>query len=355
MKHEQLKITGVGVLVGIIAVLLVYLGNPANMGFCIACFIRDTAGGLGLHNAKVVQYIRPEISGLILGAFAAAFLNREFAPRGGSAPLTRFILGFCAMVGCLMFLGCPLRMLLRIAGGDVNGLIGLLGFAAGIMAGIYFLNRGYSLKRTYKQSSAEAMLMPFAACLLLLLVVMAPVFVHFSTAGPGSSHAPVIYSLAAGLAVGALAQRSRFCMVAGLRDFLLFRETKMLLGFVALVVAALLCNAILGAITGAGYIKIGLTGQPIAHNDVLWNVLGLFLAGYACVLLGGCPLRQLILSGEGNSDSSITLLGFLLGAACCHNFGLASSGAGPTVNGQIAVVLCLVVVTIIAWANTFRK
>ena len=58
-----------GGLVGIISVLLVHFGNPANMGFCIACFLRDIAGGIGLHRADVVQYIRPEIIGLVLGAF----------------------------------------------------------------------------------------------------------------------------------------------------------------------------------------------------------------------------------------------------------------------------------------------
>ena len=52
-----------GLIIGAIASLLVYFGNPANMGFCIACFIRDTAGGLGLHQAPPVQYIRPEIIG----------------------------------------------------------------------------------------------------------------------------------------------------------------------------------------------------------------------------------------------------------------------------------------------------
>ena len=52
-------IIATGAAIGLIAVLLVKLGNPANMGFCIACFIRDIAGGLGLHQAAVVQYLRP--------------------------------------------------------------------------------------------------------------------------------------------------------------------------------------------------------------------------------------------------------------------------------------------------------
>lgn len=357
MKNERAIIITTGVIVGLIASMLVYFGNPANMGYCIACFLRDTAGGLGLHNAKAVQYIRPEIIGLILGALGAAYAHGEFAPKGGSSPLTRFFLGFFAMIGCLMFLGCPFRMLLRIAGGDLNAWAGLIGFAGGIYAGIFFLNRGYSLKRTYKMTTAEGSLLPAAALALLALLITAPAFIHFTKAGggPGAKHAAVAVSLVAGLAVGALAQRTRFCMIAGIRDFILFRETKMLYGFVAVTVAALLCNLGLTAATGASFFKLSFVGQPIAHTDALWNALGLFLAGFACVLLGGCPMRQLILAGEGNSDSAIAILGFVAGAAFAHNFGLASSGAGPTANGQIAVVIGIIVVAMIAYLNTYKK
>lgn len=357
MKNERTIIISTGVIIGIIASMLVYFGNPANMGYCIACFLRDTAGGLGLHSAKAVQYIRPEIIGLILGALGAASTHGEFSPKGGSSPLTRFALGFFAMVGCLMFLGCPFRMLLRIAGGDLNAWAGLIGFAGGIYAGIFFLNRGYSLKRTYKMTTAEGGLLPAAALALLVLLLTAPAFIHFTKAGggPGAKHAAVAISLAAGLGVGYLAQRTRFCMIAGMRDFILFRETKMLWGFVAVTVAALLCNLTLTAATGTSFFKLGFVGQPIAHTDALWNILGLFLAGFACVLLGGCPMRQLILAGEGNSDSAIAILGFVAGAAFAHNFGLASSGAGPTANGQIAVVIGIIVVTAIAYLNTYKK
>lgn len=357
MKNERTIIISTGLIIGIIASMLVYFGNPANMGYCIACFLRDTAGGLGLHSAKAVQYIRPEIIGLILGALGAAYAHGEFSPKGGSSPLTRFALGFFAMVGCLMFLGCPFRMLLRIAGGDLNAWAGLLGFAGGIYAGIFFLNRGYSLKRTYKMTPAEGGLLPAAALALLVLLLTAPAFIHFTKAGggPGAKHAAVAISLAAGLGVGYLAQRTRFCMIAGMRDFILFRETKMLWGFVAVTVAALLCNLTLTAATGASFFKLGFVGQPIAHTDALWNALGLFLAGFACVLLGGCPMRQLILAGEGNSDSAIAILGFVAGAAFAHNFGLASSGAGPTANGQIAVIIGIIVVALIAYLNTYKK
>ena len=67
LKNEKTAIILAGLLIGVISALLVVFGNPANMGFCIACFIRDTAGALGLHQATAVQYIRPEIIGLVIG------------------------------------------------------------------------------------------------------------------------------------------------------------------------------------------------------------------------------------------------------------------------------------------------
>ena len=56
---------GAGIVIGVVAFVLTLMGNPANMGFCIACFLRDTAGALKLHSAAVVQYARPEIIGIV--------------------------------------------------------------------------------------------------------------------------------------------------------------------------------------------------------------------------------------------------------------------------------------------------
>ena len=350
-KNEKAMTIIAGVVMGVIGASLVLFGNPKNMGFCIACFLRDTAGGVGLHRAEVVQYIRPEIIGLIFGSLFAALATKEFSPRGGSAPMTRFVLGFFAMIGALMFLGCPFRMILRIASGDLNAIVAFVGFVCGIATGVFFLNRGYSLNRTRKVSKSEGSILPVIALVFLVLLVAAPAFIFFSEKGPGSMHAPLAISLIAGIIVGALAQRTRFCMVGGIRDMILFRENRLLLGFVAVLVSALVMNLIFSATTGTSYFNLGFENQPIAHSDGLWNFLGLYLTGFACVLLGGGPLRQLILSGEGNTDSAVTILGLFVGAAFAHNFGLAASGDGPTVNGMIAVVIGIVVVAVIALTN----
>ena len=356
-KKEKTMIIVGGLIIGVIASLLVFFGNPANMGFCIACFLRDTAGALGLHRAGAVQYIRPEIIGLVLGSFIMAVCKKEFAAKGGSSPLTRFVLGFFAMIGCLMFLGCPFRMILRLAGGDFNALLGLAGFVLGILCGVFFLNKGYTLKRSYRQPVVEGAVLPIVQVVMLVLLVAAPAFILFSEegAGPGAKHAAIAVSLIAGLIVGAIAQRTRLCMVGGIRDVVLFRETKLLFGFVAIFVSALVCNLILTAVTEGTYCTAGFAGQPVAHTDGLWNLLGMLLAGFACVLLGGCPLRQLILAGEGNSDSAVAVLGLMAGAAFAHNFGLASSGEGPTANGKIAVIVGIVIVAVIASVNTFKS
>lgn len=356
-KREKIGIIIAAAIIGVIASMLVFFGNPANMGFCIACFLRDTTGALGLHKAEPVQYIRPEIIGLVLGSFIMAICKKEFSVKGGSAPLTRFVLGAFAMIGCLMFLGCPFRTVLRLAGGDLNALFGLLGFVLGIVLGILFLRKGYSLKRTYKQPMAEGFIFPIAQVVLLVLVIAAPSIIMFTAegVGPGAKHAAIAISLVAGLIVGALAQRTRLCMVGGIRDIILFRESKLLLGFVMIFVSALICNLILTGVTDVSYYKLGFDAQPVAHTDGLWNTLGMLLAGFACTLLGGCPLRQLVLSGEGNTDSVITVLGLMAGAAFAHNFKLASSAEGPTANGKIAVIIGIVVVLVIAFANTIGK
>jgi len=124
-------IIGVGAFIGIFAQLLQKWGNPANMGICVACFERDIAGAMGLHRAAVVQYMRPEIIGFVIGSLIAAYIFREFRSRAGSAPIVRFILGAFAMIGALVFLGCPWRAVLRLAGGDGNAIFGILGLIGG--------------------------------------------------------------------------------------------------------------------------------------------------------------------------------------------------------------------------------
>lgn len=340
MKSAKLKIIGSGSVLGILASILVIFGNPVNMGICVACFYRDIAGALGLHRAAVVQYIRPEIIGFILGSFVIAKVKGEFKARGGSSPIIRFILGFFMMVGALVFLGCPLRMILRLANGDLNALLGLAGYLVGILVGIQFLKKGFTLGRSTKQTTISGYTMPAIAVVLLILLLVGPAFIFFSAEGPGSQAAPIFLSLGAGLIVGLMLQRTRLCTAGGFRDVFLIKDFHFLWGIIGVFVFALIGNLVFNP----SAFNIGFAEQPIAHTEHLWNFLGMALVGICAVFLGGCPLRQTILAGEGDTDAAITILGLLTGAAFAHNFGLASSGAGTTQNGRIAVIIGIIVV-----------
>ena len=337
-------IVAVGALIGVLAALLQKFGNPANMGICVACFERDIAGALGLHRADVVQYMRPEIIGFVLGAFLSALLFREFRPRTGSAPIARFLLGVFAMIGALVFLGCPWRAVLRLAGGDLNAILGLAGLAAGIWVGTLFLKGGYNLGRSQSAPASIGLLMPLVMLGFLVLMFLNPQIagepksgvLFYSVKGPGSMQAPLFFALGVGLLIGVLAQQSRFFTMGAIRDLILFRQTHLFGGFAALLIFAFLANFFLGQFNP------GFEKQPVAHTMHVWNFAGMALAGLAFVLAGGCPGRQLFLSGEGDGDAAVFVIGMIVGAGIAHNFGLASSPAGIGPHGAAAVVVGLV-------------
>ena len=342
-----------GLLIGSAAVALSRLGNPKNMGFCIACFLRDMAGAAKLQTAGP-QYFRPEIVGLVLGSMVFAMIKKEWKPTGGSSPVTRFCIGAGVMIGALVFLGCPLRMVIRIGGGDLNALIGLVGFIAGILIGTIPLRLGFSLNRAYKQSIAEGLVFPILLTVFFLFSVVTKIF-----AVNKAGHAFWLISLAIALVIGALCQQSRLCMAGGIRDVVMFKDFRLISGFGAILIAVLLGNLILGNFspnTPEQYaLKFSFEGQNAANTDGLLNFLGMLAVGYGSVLLGGCPLRQLILAGEGNTDSAITILGYVSGAALVHNFDLAGGATDGSRRRLYVLIGVLLIFALISVFNTKKQ
>ncbi|MEG3069498.1 MAG: YeeE/YedE thiosulfate transporter family protein [Candidatus Syntrophopropionicum ammoniitolerans] len=105
-------------------------------------------------------------------------------------------------------------------------------------------------------------------------------------------------------------------------DLVLFRQIHLFTGILGLAVAAFVTNLVLNQFNP------GFVGQPVAHTMHIWNFAGMGLSGLAFALAGGCPGRQLFLSGEGDGDAAVFVVGMIAGAAFAHNFGLASSAAG---------------------------
>lgn len=345
---DKKKVIFSGIIIGLFGALLVRFGNPVNMGVCVACFYRDIAGAFGLHQAAIVQYIRPEIIGFILGAFIIANMKGEFKVRGGSSPILRFVISFFLMIGALVFLGCPLRMILRLSNGDLNAVTGLIGYIAGIYIGIQFIKKGFTLGKSYTQSKVSGFFPVIFSIALFIFLIVKPSFIFFSQEGPGSMTAPITIALLAGLIIGGIIQRTRLCTAGGFRDIILIKDFHFFYGLLGIFLAALVGNLVFNF----SEFNIGFTGQPIAHTDHLWNFLGMALVGLCAVLLGGCPLRQTILAAEGDTDASISVIGLIVGSAFAHNFSLAGTPQGVGPNGKIAVLIGFAVVLCIAYFSS---
>jgi len=339
-----------GAVIGIFAVILQVLGNPPNMGICVACMERDIAGALNFHGAGVVKYLRPEIIGFLLGAYLIARAKKEYQPRAGSAPMIRFFLGIFAMIGALIFLGCPWRAILRLAGGDLNTLIGIPGLIIGIWVGVHFLKNGFTLGRTNPKQKSFGWILPALFGLLLILFILEVIWpntipVEFSAKGPGAMHTEnliqgkeivkseetnyylfiaLAISLSAGLLFGILGQRTRFCTVGSFRDVILVRDFHLISGVIAFLVGAAIMNVIFHFALDSYSVNPGYYSQPISHSNALFNFFGMALSGISYTLAGGCPGRQLVLAGEGDTDSGIFVLGMITGAGISHMWGLAA-------------------------------
>ena len=362
MSDSKVKMLIAGIICGLVAMCLAIFGNPGNMAICIACFIRDTAGSFGLHAAAPVQYFRPEIVGMLCGSFLIALATKEFKVTAGSSPMIRFLLGIMIMIGALVFLGCPLRMVIRMSAGDLNAWIALIGFALGVATGTVALKNGYTLGRAYETNKTSGWVLPIFMVVALILAFTTTLF-HFTEAGggPGALHAPVAIALIGGLIFGVFAQRSRMCFAGSIRDIIMLRDFGLILIIGGLFLVMLIYNIV------TGNFHLSTAGQPIAHQQWLWNILGMYVVGFAAVLAGGCPLRQLIMAGQGSMDAAVTVIGMFFGAALAHNFGLASAGdakdaatgevtlGGASPNGKIAVIVCIILLFVIAFVGNKRK
>lgn len=138
----------IGILAAFVQVLLISAGGPEAYGFCVACHTRDVVNdavnsiaGTKLAVAAISQNaILPVLTviGVLIGAFASAKVYTEFKTKTGSpiSYLWYLLGGLFFMIFALFMGGCPYRIGLRIAYGDVVAFIGLLAIIGGVLIGI---------------------------------------------------------------------------------------------------------------------------------------------------------------------------------------------------------------------------
>ncbi|MBN1759452.1 MAG: YedE-related selenium metabolism membrane protein [Chitinispirillaceae bacterium] len=330
---------GAGSIAGTGSALLTKLGNPVDGGVSVACFCRDIAGSFGLHQTIEFSYLRPELSVIVLSAGITAAVKKQYLPTGGSSSLVRFLIGSILAFGVFAFIGCPMRTGLRLAGGDPSALAGLAGLVTGIGIGTVFLMKGFTLGTASRTTATGGMIIHILSVLLLLLLFIKPPFIILSN----QRHAPLVASLAIGAIIGIAGQRNKLCFTGGFRDLFLIGDVTMLTGFVFLLLAALITNITLGQAHFGVHI--------IGSSDFLWSFLAVCVVGIASTFLGGCPFRQLILASQGNSDSTITLLGIATGAAVAYNLDFAFTAGSLDFNGKIIIGISIVALLLIGFFN----
>ncbi|MDD1689934.1 MAG: YeeE/YedE family protein [Methanoregula sp.] len=136
---------------------------------------------------------------------------------------------------------------------------------------------------------------------------------------------PVV-TLFLGLLIGWLGQRSGFCSIGGFRDFFMFKHTRLLYGYIALIIGAFIGFLVLSLVTPAAFenffwlLHKGLMPVPGAPASltvtayIVLAIIGGIAVGLIGVLLGGCPLRQVVMTSEGNIKSLVFVIGMCIGA-----------------------------------------
>lgn len=146
-----------------------------------------------------------------------SLVGKDFKSRGGSSPLIRFTLGAFMTIGALIFLGCPFRMILRLANGDLNALVALSGFIVGIARSL-LLKRGQPWKKLQANKDSRIHI-PASSRWRLVFAFIVPEFIKRSAEGPGSMSAPIIASLVGSCCWSHL--RTRLCSGSSLLGMLL--------------------------------------------------------------------------------------------------------------------------------------
>ncbi len=142
-----------GVVAGLLAVCVqVFLGvkPPPAYGICMACHSRDVINWIVNHLTGARWEIAPVSAawpllttvGLFAGAWVAARRNGEQRRLSLGRHWRSLVLGVLVMNAAILAIGCPTRLLLLSAYGEVQGLVGVLGVIAGIVAGTLLLKNG---------------------------------------------------------------------------------------------------------------------------------------------------------------------------------------------------------------------
>ncbi len=225
--------------------------------------------------------------------------------------------------------------------GDLAAVTGVVGLLAGVWLGLRGLAGGVDLGRSQRERGGSGLLIPALFLLLLLFVLLQSGLSSRLHAGQRRrSMRPGWHRPGVGLLLGALAQRSRFCITGSVRDTLLLgRRTPLTLG-----TCSPSCWRRSASVWPPAAFILACTASPAPIWSILWSFLGMVLVGWVSVLIGGCPFRQLVKAGEGDADAGLVVVGMFVGGGLVQSWGIAATAAGCPLVGKMAVLIGFVFV-----------
>jgi uncharacterized protein len=127
----------------------------------------------------------------------------------------------------------------------------------------------------------------------------------------GKGGMTTLLTLLAGTLIGYLAQRSRFCMFAPIRDFLLTHDWRVWEGVLTLLGVSFFLYSVSGYFHWITW-DFPAWSVRLVPLLVLAALAGVGL-GLVSAWVGGCPTRQHVRAAQGDGDATLYLLGFYAG------------------------------------------
>ena len=119
-------------------------------------------------------------------------------------------------------------------------------------------------------------------------------------------------TLILGIVIGYLGQRTKFCTISGIRDFVMLKDSFRFKGLVGIIAGGAVGYSLFWLI--GGDIPNFPIGMDITSAGILIaGIVGSVGMGFFSVFAEGCPFRQHVMAAEGKSSALLYLLGFYLG------------------------------------------
>jgi len=115
-----------------------------------------------------------------------------------------------------------------------------------------------------------------------------------------------------GILIGYLGQRSRFCIISGIRDAFLVRNFHRIKGLLGVIIGAVFGFTVF-KFMGGDILGFPASIQMESAGYLTMSIIGGLGMGFFSVLAEGCPFRQHVMAAEGRKSAMFYLLGFYVG------------------------------------------